>query len=226
MSVTLAELKERARNRADMTNSNFISDEELVYYINSSIAELHDILIQAYGNDYYIETSEFTTVANQDDYDLPADFYKMRGVDAQINGDNFSTLRQFNFNERNRYDAFGVWDINGIPAIRYRLIGDKIRFTPQPDKTVNVKLWYIPVATKLVNDTDTLNDINQFAEYVVVDAAIKMMAKEESDVSVLAAQKAGLIKRITEAAENRDAGDSQSVRDIHAENDDYPFHRG
>ena len=40
-------------------------------------------------------------------------------------------------------------------------------------------------------------------EYVITDAAIKMMQKEESDTSVLQLQKAALIRRIEAAAENR-----------------------
>ena len=49
MSITLAELRTQARNRADMESSEFVTDTELTDYINSSIAELHDILIQSYG---------------------------------------------------------------------------------------------------------------------------------------------------------------------------------
>jgi hypothetical protein len=40
----------------------------------------------------------------------------------------------------------------------------------------------------------------------VVDAAIKALAKEESDVTELMAEKAMLKQRIEESAQNRDAG--------------------
>jgi hypothetical protein len=82
-----------------------------------------------------------------------------------------------------------------------------------------MKLWYVPVATQLVLGTDELADLNQYSEFVVVDAAIKMMSKEESDVAVLAAQRANLVKRITDAAQNRDIGASESVTDVYAEDD-------
>lgn len=223
MAITLVELRTQSRQRADMENSNFVSDSELNNYINNSIAELHDILIQAYDSDYYIETSEFQTVSDQQDYDLPTDFYKLRGVDVKLNNDDFVTVRKFNFNERNRFDAFVIWDFLGAPAIRYRLLGSKIRFTPKPDKEVTVRLWYVPLATKLVNDTDSLDDFNAYSEYVIVDAAIKMMQKEESDVTVLLAEKAALKRRIEEAANNRDAARPSSISDIYNENDDLFF---
>lgn len=226
MSITLAELKEQARFRADQTNSNFVSDPELVTYINSSIAELQDLLISSYGNDYYVSSSVFNTVANTDSYALPADFYKLLGVDAKINGNDKFSLRPFNFNERNRNDSFSSWGLMTGPSVRYRIRGDNLVFSPQPEGIFEITMWYVPLAVKLVDDTDTLADLNQYAEYVIVDAAIKMMQKEESDIQVLALQKGALVKRIQEMAQNRDAGQPESVSDIYAENNDYYFYRG
>lgn len=225
MAITLAELRTRARQRADMEESQFVSDSELNGYINNSIAELHDILVQSYNTDYYISSYEFTTTVGQDAYDLPEDFYKLRGVDAALNGTDSFTLRPFNFNERNRFKNFGVWNILGIANIRYRILGNQLKFTPVPDGTTEVTLWYVPVATELVADTDELKDFNGYNEYIVIDAAIKMAQKEESDVSVLAAQKAAIIDRLNAAAQNRDIGSSESVSDIYAENDDFYYSR-
>lgn len=223
MSITLLELRTQSRQRADMENSEFVSDSELTNYINSSIAELHDIMVQAYGSDYYVSTDTFNTANGDESYDLPADLYKIMGVDISINGDDFISIKRFNFNERNRFTDNTAWNLAGIPSIRYRLLGNQIVFSPVPDSANSVKLWYVPVATKLVDDADELDDLNQFSEYVIVDAAIKMMQKEESDVSVLMAEKQMLTKRITEAANNRDAGEPESISDIFAEIDDYYF---
>ena len=224
MTITLLELRTQARERADQENSEFISDSELNNYINSSIAELTDLLISCYENDYNIETYTFNTVGQTPGYDLPADFYKLRGVDCQINGPDWFSLRPFNFNERNRNQDFS-WGLMNGPNIRYRLLGNQIYFSPAPDGVYPIRIWYTPLATKLTADGDTLNDLNQYAEYVITDAAIKMLQKEESDVSVLMAQKAALTKRIQDMASNRDAGQPESISDIYAENDDYWFWR-
>lgn len=230
MAITFAELKTAARERADMKNSNFVEESELNYYINSSIAELHDMLIQSYGSEYYIKSVEFDTISNQGSYELDTvipdqDFYKLRAVDAKLNGDDWFTIKRFNFNERNRFQDFGAWDYLGMTSVRYRIVGSQIMLTPVPDNNVQMRLWYIPLATKLVADTDTLDDLNQYAEYVIVDAAIKMLNKEESDVSVLMKQKDDLKRRIEEASQNRDAGDPESISDIYSENDDYLYGR-
>jgi hypothetical protein len=229
-TITLAQLRTEARERADMQNNNFVKDSELNNYINNSISELHDLLIQAYESDYYINEVEFTTTSQQDSYDLSTvisddNFYKLRGVDAKLNNSEWFTLQPFTFNERNRRQNFGAWRYLGISNVRYRLVGNTIRFTPVPDDNIPVRLWYIPTAQVLTNDTDTLRDLNNFSEYIIVDAAIKMLAKEESDTTQLERTKAQLKRRIEEAANNRDAGMGDSVSDVYNENNEFFFGR-
>lgn len=230
MAITLLELKTESRQRADMENSNFITDTELTSYINNSISELHDILIQAYESDYYIKETSFTTTNNEDSYALSTiipdnDFYKLRGVDAKLNNQDWDTLKPFQFNERNNKQNFGGWNYLGLSNVRYRLVGSNITFTPIPDGNVECRIWYIPVAVTLTQDTDELNDLNNFSEYVIVDTAIKMMQKEESDTTVLQQQKMALKRRIEEAANNRDAGSGESISDVYNENSSFLFGR-
>ena len=58
-----------------------------------------------------------------------------------------------------------------------------------------------------------VDGVSGWEEYIVCDSAIKMTQKEESDCSILLAQKAALLARIEAAAENRDAGSPQTVAD-------------
>lgn len=223
MGITLADIREQVRNRADMSESSFVGESELDFYINQSVAELHDILTDAYQSDYYMETAIITSVANQDSYALPEDFYELRGVDLKLENGEWFTIRRYNFNERNRYKEPSTWSVYSAPLIRYRLIGSNIRFNPAPNVLTDIRLWYHPKAQKLVQPTDEFQDFNGFIEYVIVDAAIKCLQKEESDISVLAAQKGDLERRIRHKAQNRDAGQAESVYDIYAENDSFPW---
>jgi len=224
MSFTLAQLRENSRNLADMKENNYVTDSELNTYINFAIADLHDILVGAYGSDYFLNSTTATTVNGTAAYALPADFYKLRAVDIKLDTSSWTAVKPFNFNERNRFDDFGSWTITGVSNIRYRIMGSNIRFTPVPDSAKEYRLWYIPVATKLSSDSDTLDDINQYSDFIVLTAAMKMLNKEESDVSNLAAERARIIERITAMAQNRDAGESESISDIYAENNDYFFY--
>ncbi len=235
MSISLAEIRTQARQRSDMEQSTFVSTAECNSYINASLKELHDLLIGAYNEEYVMEQVQFSSVAGQIDYDLPngvnysgaPKFYKLRGVDISIDGSATSWVgvKRFNFNRRNEDVNNTAWSLLGTPFLEYRLVGSKIRFNRTPDANTSFRLWYHPVCQTLVNDSDEYDDVNGWAEYVVVDVAIKMMQKEESDVSVLAAQKAALHARIQSMAQNRDANEPESVSDVYAEDNDYYWPR-
>lgn len=225
MSITLAELKAQARQRSDMEDSTFVRDAELTAYINSSIAELHDLLIAAYNEDYYLEEVQFAATTSLT-YDLPngtnysaaPKFYKLRGVDVKRGtGNDWATVKRFNFNRRNEQEIGTVLSAFGLPYLEYRLTGSKLRLNRTPDSGLTFRIFYYPVAQTLADDTDTFDDINGFAEYVIVDVAIKMLNKEESDVTVLMAQKEELKRRIEALAKDRDVNEPESVTDIYAE---------
>lgn len=90
-------------------------------------------------------------------------------------------------------------------------MGSNIQFIPTPAGNQIMRIWYIPRLTQLVQDTDIMDGVSGWTEYVIVDAAIKALQKEESDVSALMVQKEALIKRIEESAANRDAGQPDTI---------------
>lgn len=212
--ATLLEIRTQAKDRADMANSTFVSDAEWNRYINAAAKELYDLLVSAYGDDYYLATSTLSIVSNTEDYDLPADFYKLRGVDLILSNERSYSLKPFNFAERNRYKNGNLsWIFNRDTNVRYRIFKDKIKFLPIPTGTYDIKLWYIPSMTELAGDSDEFDGINGWEDYIVVDAAIRALVKEESDVSALYAEKQKLLDRVRTLAPNRDAGESYTVTD-------------
>lgn len=206
-----------------MENSGFILDPELIDYINESVSDLYDILIQKYGEDYYTNPIPFAIAVNGNDnqYNLPDDFYKIRGVDLNLGTNQAISIKQFAFAERNRFrnNYIFSWDQEGVSRARYRIIGRKIWFLPRPDGSADVDIWYIPHAPVLVADVDEFDAINGWEEYIIVDTAIKMLAKEESDTKDLTARKLFLIDRIETAANNRDAANPMKVSDVIASYD-------
>ena len=212
---TLAQLRLQSRQRADKVNSGYILDSELNQYINNSITELYDLLVGAYGDDYYASTYVLNVNNTDTVYSLPTDFYKLLGIDLYINPSRFITLKPFQFNERGRYQDGSNWAaIVAIQGPRYHLKNNSIEFNPSPPGSYKMNMYYVPYCPELVADTDTFDGINGWEEYVVVDAAIKMLQKEESDVSVLMLQKKALMERINTMAENRDVGHSFVVNDV------------
>lgn len=63
--------------------------------------------------------------------------------------------------------------------------------------------------------TNVMTGYAGLEEFLIIDAAIKMMQKEESDVSVLFGQKSALVARIQRNYVNRDAGSPKTVTNVH-----------
>lgn len=214
--ATLSEIRTIARQYADMVNSQFVTDAEFNSYINLSYFELYDILIQKYGDDYYVASPySFSTDGVTQQYTLPSNFYKFLGLDLQLGNtpNSWVTIRSFMFGDRNRYAVPNFQSFYGVTNLRYRIFANTIFLTPIPAAGQNLRIWYVPRLTELVNDSDTVDGVSGWQEYLCLDAAIQALRKEESDVSVLLAQKQALINRIESAAEGRDAGNPQVVTD-------------
>lgn len=214
--MSLADLRNAVRQRADMVNSQFVADEELQSFINQSYFELYDLLVQKFGDNYFLAPPySFTTDGTAEFYALPVDLYKLAGVDLQVSApDWWISLKPFPLAERNRFSLRNFQAFYGMSNLHYAMAGANLWLKPIPAAGQSLRLWYVPRLTPLTADDDTVDGISGWTEYVIVDAAIKCLQKEESDVSVAMAQKAGLIDRIEAAAENRDQGNAQRVSDV------------
>lgn len=224
MSVTLLDLKTRIRERADQQNSGFIQDSELVTLINESCQTLYDLLIAQYGEEYYTSPipSQITLIAGQKVYSLPADFYKVRGVDLNIGGEAI-TLKKFSFSERNKYNgSYAVHSglANGV-RLQYRIIKNKLVINQQDTASGYFDLWYIPRFTKLVADIDEMEDFNGWEKFVVIDAAIKCKHKGEESTTDLFKELALIRQDIKSASRERDIGSSERVGDSSSNDFDY-----
>ena len=221
-TTTLQNLIDRVRQRADMEGSTFVSDAEVITYINVAMAEMHDILVQRY-EDYYVNTQSYTlpiAVEGTDDL-LPEDFYKVLGVDFDVGGTTYR-LRRFSFQERNQYNSPAV--VAGrVTNTLYQVRDKLIKFIPTPTVSGTVTMFYVPESQQFATDgsDDAVQIVAKapqvafgYEEYVVVDAAIKCLQKEESDVQILLVQKQQLKDRIENAATNRDQGESVAITDV------------
>jgi hypothetical protein len=214
--LTLAQIRTNAQQKADMVNSQFLTTAEWNFNINQSLLELYDVILQHYGDDYYVaEPYEFTTDGQEFLIDLPEDFYKFLGLDLALSNtlDSWVTIRRFNFADRNRYAVPNFQSFYGVTNLRYRLRGNQLWLTPIPAGGQSFRMYYVPRCTELVDDADTADGFGGWLEYVIVDAALKAVQKAELDPTTLAAMKDALLQRIVSVAENRDAANPGQVAD-------------
>ncbi len=231
--MCLSQIRLASQQRADRVNSQFVTMPEWNQMINQSMYELYDLLIDTYA-DYYLAapvlfSSDGSTnlfplpngtnyLATTPPYAAAEPFYKLMGVDLGINTVNnaWVTVNKFNFSDRNKFVYPNTAStLYGVFNLQYRVMGTNIQFIPTPTAGQQLRMWYIPRLPQLLLDTDiTTSSVSGWIEYVIVDAAIKALQKEESDVSVLMAQKQALKVRIEEAAANRDAGAPDRISDV------------
>ena len=211
-TVTLAELITQVRQRSDMEGSTFVSDTEIRNWINTGLAELHDIMVQSF-EDYYVESQQFTIVA-ETPHTLPDDFYKVLGVDF-VSGGVTTTVLPYSFAERNMYKSNAAMLAGQAGAVRYIVQGNQMKFLPDSPPAGEIVMYYIPEAQQFANDSteDTVQlkvkaraVASGYQSYIVASAAIKCLMKEESDVRMLIVEKREAQKRIEQAATGRDAG--------------------
>src|SRR4051812_27192108 len=117
-TMTLSDLMIAVRQRADMLSSgytpslvstaSFVTDPELISYINQSAFELYDLLVEAMGEDYFVAPPvSFTTDGVSETYALPNGvnfssapaLYKLLGVDLLVSSASgqYVSLRPFQF---------------------------------------------------------------------------------------------------------------------------------
>ena len=234
--INLGYIRYLAQLRADKLNSQFLTVDEWNSNINQSAFELYDVLVTKFGDDYFLAPSIVFSTTGAKNYPLPDGqlqflntatntvtaapaLYKLVGVDCGVAvGNNaWVTLPRFNWIDRNKFvypqlqaNALGVFNLS------YRQMGNQLFFIPNPSAGQYIQVWYVPQMTQLLKDTDMLDfSISGWVEYVIVDAAIKALVKEESFdyASVLQAVKNTLLERIETTAANRDVGQPNTVSD-------------
>jgi hypothetical protein len=230
--INLGYLRYQSKLHADKLNSNFLTLDEWNFNINNSAKELFDILVTKYGDDFFLASPYTITTTGAKNYALPdgsAAFavnnvtppavYKLIGVDCGVAvGNNaWVTLPRYNWIDRNRFvypqlqaNALGVFNLS------YRQMGNQLYFIPNPTAGQYIQIWYVPIWTQLLQDTDMMSfSISGWDEYVIVDAAIKALLKEESyeQAAALQARKSMLLERIETTAANRDVGQPNTVSD-------------
>jgi len=228
-SVTLSSLRSAAKDRADLANSTRVSTAQWNEYINKSKDNLYDLLVAAYGNDYYMKIPPYdlTIVAGTDTYSLPTDHYKTALVEYKMGTDNYYTLKKFALSTKNRFPAplplRGSYD-----QFRYKEMDDKIIFYPTPSSGCTVRIWYVPLATNLVSDSDTIRGFNGWEEYIIIDVAIKALRNEESDTIDLERDLKRVSDRLIEMAETRNLSEPFKIQDTNPRSGvyDYEYYEG
>ena len=232
--INLGYLRYLAQLRADKLNSEYLTVDEWNSNINQVIYELYDLLVSKFGDDYFFAPPLLFPLTGLISYPLPDGAlysgapacYKLNGVDLNISGNSsvsgnnsgWVPLPRANWSDRDNYTIFPGQSSNLFYGYQmsYRVMGNQIFFMPA-NTNATIRLWYVPVMTQLLQDTDMLSfSISGWSEYVIVRSAMLAMSKEESSekYAILNEQLQMQISRIETQAANRDVGQPNSVSNV------------
>lgn len=233
-SMTLAQLREQVRSETDTQGDSHITDDDLLVYINGGYFELYDLLAKTFGEEYYTALATIPVDGKAEFYPLPngvlygnaEPYYKGLLVEgSRDGGQTWVTLHRFNLGEKNRFGTMQQTQTVPSQWPRYRVQGSNLMFLPKPQGSLDVRLWYVPKLSPLFDDGDLAEDLSGWLEYVVLDAAIKVMGKQERDASLLVGRKGAMKARVEEMAPVRDLGEPSTVTETASENG-FPFSGG
>lgn len=239
--INLGYLRYMSQLRADKLNSQFLTTDEWNSNINQSMYELYDLLISPPKPVYFFAPPLLITTDGSSSYALPNGTnyngapacYKLCGVDWNSTGaqaginQGWVPANRFNWSDRDKYTLYpGMSGVFGnYLQIAYRDMGDQLFVIPQNAQTL-LQLWYCPIMTQLLQDTDMLGfSISGWSEYIVVDAARKCALKERDfeRVAALEADKQFQISRIESMSASRDIDQPNTVSNTRATSGDTGF---
>lgn len=190
-NVTLAQLRDRIRRRADiLDDGEFITDAELNDYVNESISDLYDLILESENSKFFVQNAPIMQQVGLYGYELPSNFYKVTSVHLFLQG---HYMAAYPADPRD----YAVLAVNAVPV-----------------DEANLAVTYIPNAPLLTDDADTWDGFSGWEEYVIVDVAIKALDKQDMDASQLMRRKSELGRRISEHASYIDTGVPDVIREL------------
>lgn len=142
-----SEIAFRAKQLADLTNTDFISNEEDIYYINDAWKEFYQLLINK-GDKQFVKEVELagSTINGQVEYSMPEDCYQILSIK-----NNYGVITRKADSESNTSNTYEVvndkirlYGTQGHIVMTYYTVPE---FITLPDKTIETDLTYNTVST-------------------------------------------------------------------------------
>lgn len=147
MKYLASEIAYRAKQLADLTNTDFISNEEDIHYINDAWKEFYQLLINK-GDKQFVKEVELagSTINGQVEYSMPDDCYQILSIK---NNFGLITRKADSENEAsNTYEIVNnkirLYGTQGHIVMTYYTVPE---FITLPDKTIETDLSYNTVST-------------------------------------------------------------------------------
>lgn len=161
MKYLASNLVKRALNLADLTNTDFISHEENINYLNETWREFYQLLINK-GDKQFVEEAQLSGsgVGGYTEYKLPSDLYQVLSVKQQ-NGSVITRKSESESDTSATYDIVNdtlrLFGCSGNIILTYYTVPE---FITIPDKTIYPDVSYSSINDMVSNISDSFMDSN------------------------------------------------------------------
>lgn len=215
MNIILSELREGARQRADMTvDSDAIDDAEANTYVNEAWEECHELVTA--NDDARIFTVNATKPPQVGDYSfrLPFDFDRLVSLHVRRGEYYVAGLPADPSRYAELADNTGDYAQPRYFVRRDNSTGEAFVFVFPAPTTDTLAITYWPAPKELSVDSDNLGIPRLWSEFIQTSAAIRMLDKVERDATALLLAKRQQQKRIVKAVQASDFNSPRMIRDV------------
>ena len=235
MAKTLETIRTQVRSYLDEDTAADWTDPELNVLVNTYYHHVYSAVVDVFEEYAPLKTDFLSTVANQQEYSLPSDFFKIRRVEIDYDTANTDSIAQraipINMDAVRRdlgNENLGVTIRRGS---NYYLRGNQLGFVPVPDQTGTnaIKIWYYPVQSDMTTDATTIDLPYPDRDWILIawGAAAEALAfgqQETAESSRLERKYEKGIEMMKQRLEDRITDETKIVVDSSGENVDFESH--
>ena len=197
-------------------DGNFIPDSEVDDYINDAIDLLYSILVDGTDGTLFAKNAPILNKIGDNAYQLPGDFHQLVDVavfvghtyirSIQADPQDYAQLTTQNYNGQAYTRHFLQWNVEQNRA--------ELFIFPAPSQTQDIAVRYIPTPPVLELDSDELGFPSFFYQWVVLDTAVQMANKEESNTEALLFERDKVEKRIRDHIRSMTPTRVKTIRNV------------
>jgi hypothetical protein len=183
--MDLEELRESARSKADEQASGFITDTELDRFLNQGNRLVYGKIVQTFEEYFLVKGTTgnggaVAVSANNNEVSLPATLLKLVRVERRNTNDsnenNWRKLPRLNIGNDQLNDYYPVRE-GRDQGFGYFVTGSGLILRPVPQSGFDLRMWFIPKCTALVDNDDTPDVPEEYHELIAEYGAIQCLAK-------------------------------------------------
>lgn len=214
-TITLTELISRSKERADMKNGSFVSDDEWTHYLNDEIADTYAHMVNIDDGSLFGIVSPTLVSIGDNSYQLPNDF--MRLIDVNIYA-GARWIPAWKTDPQEYYQLLSntyTGDYDTSYFLRLNLQQGRYELFIFPAKEVdNIGVRYVPEAPRLSVGTDSLKWPSNWHEVLVTGAAAKGLVKQESDPTGVIMERDASLARVLKDIRSQKVAEVKTLRSI------------